>query len=90
MRRLLAFVGGVLGGTALGTAGVLLFTPISGQAARRRLRERIEQAKLAGQAAAAQKRLELESQLVTLTEPHAPGSPLAASTSTALTSTTRR
>jgi gas vesicle protein len=78
MRRMVAFFGGLLSGGAIGTTLVLLFTPTSGGAMRRGLRARYEQAVLAGQIASAQKRLELEAQLVDLTAPHPTGSPLAA------------
>jgi len=77
MRRMLAFIGGVLSGGAIGTAIALLFTPTSGDSMRTSLRERVARAKQAGQEAAAQKRMELEAQLIEMTGPHPPGSPLA-------------
>lgn len=76
MRRMLAFIGGVLSGGAIGTAIALLFTPASGDSMRASLRDRADRAKQAGQEAAAQKRRELEAQLVEMTGPHPPGSPL--------------
>ncbi len=76
MRRLLAFFGGVLGGGAIGTVTALLFTPASGDSMRRGLRRRYQGALAAGQAAADQKRQELEAQLVAMTGPHAPDSPM--------------
>jgi gas vesicle protein len=76
MRRLLAFFGGVLGGGAIGTVVALLFTPASGDRLRRGVRQRYQGALEAGQAAADQKRQELEAQLVAMTGPHAPDSPL--------------
>lgn len=66
MRRVLAFAGGILSGAAIGTTVALLFTPISGRAARRGLRERYQNALEAGEMAAQQKRLELEAQLATI------------------------
>ncbi len=77
MRRMLAFFGGLLSGSAIGTAVVLLFTPASGDALRGGLREHVNRAVRAGQDAAAQKRLEMESQLIDMTGPHPPGSPMA-------------
>lgn len=76
MRRFLAFLGGVLSGGAIGTVVGLLFTPQSGDAMRENLRQRTDQALAAGSAAAEQKRRELEGQLVDMTGPHPPGSPL--------------
>ncbi len=76
MRRMLAFIGGALSGGAIGTAIALLFTPRSGDSMRESLSERLARAKQAGQEAAAQKRLELEAQLIEMTAPHPPGSPL--------------
>jgi gas vesicle protein len=63
MRRLLAFVGGVLSGGAIGTVVALLFTPSSGDSMRGGLRERRAAALKAGQDAAAAKRKELETRL---------------------------
>ncbi|MBN1562233.1 MAG: YtxH domain-containing protein [Anaerolineae bacterium] len=63
MRRLLAFLGGVLSGGAIGTAVALLFTPRSGDSMRQGVRSRYADAIKAGEAAAAQKRAELEAQL---------------------------
>ncbi|MBN1564865.1 MAG: YtxH domain-containing protein, partial [Anaerolineae bacterium] len=40
MRRLLAFLGGVLSGGAIGTAVALLFTPRSGDSMRQGVRSR--------------------------------------------------
>jgi len=56
MRRLLAFLGGVLSGGAIGTVVALLFTPASGDSMRRGLSQRYRGALAAGQAAADQKR----------------------------------
>ena len=77
MRRMLAFFGGLLSGSAIGTAAVLLFTPASGDALRGGLRDYVARAARAGQDAAAEKRLELEAQLIDMTGPHPPGSPMA-------------
>ncbi len=77
MRRLLAFIGGALTGGAVGTAVALLFTPRSGTSMRRGMRTRYRTAIAAGQAAAARKRVELESELVEMTGPHPAGSPMA-------------
>jgi gas vesicle protein len=77
MRRLLAFLGGVLSGGAIGTAIALLFTPASGDAMRRGLRRRYVSAIRAGRDAAAERRKELEAQLIEMTGPHPPGSPMA-------------
>jgi len=76
MRRLLAFLGGVLSGGAIGTVVALLFTPASGDSMRRGLSQRYRGALAAGQAAADQKRQELEAQLIAMTGPHAPDSPM--------------
>lgn len=76
MRRLLAFLGGVLSGGAIGTAVALLFTPASGDSMRRGLRRRYQGALEAGQIAAQRKRQELEAQLVAMTGPHSPDSPM--------------
>jgi gas vesicle protein len=73
MRQLLAFVGGVLSGAAVGTAVVLLFTPASGSTMRQSLRERVDYAMEVGEAAAQRKRAELEAQLVEMTGPHPNG-----------------
>jgi gas vesicle protein len=70
MRRWLAFIGGVLSGGAIGTAVALLFTPESGGAMRRGLRERYANALQAGDEAAARKRSELEARLAEMTGPH--------------------
>jgi gas vesicle protein len=59
----LAFLGGVLSGGAIGTAVALLFTPQSGDAMRQGLRGRYANAIRAGEEAAAQKRAELEAKL---------------------------
>lgn len=67
MRRLLAFLGGVLSGGAIGTAAALLFTPISGDSFRQGLRDRYAAALQAGEAASARKRQELEAQWSALT-----------------------
>jgi len=69
MRRWLAFIGGVLSGGAIGTAVALLFTPESGSAMRRSLRERYTNALKAGDEAAARKRSELEARLAEMTGP---------------------
>lgn len=63
MRRVLAFVGGVLSGGAIGTAMALLFTPRSGDSMRQGLRSRYTGAIKAGEEAAAHKRAELEAKL---------------------------
>lgn len=63
MRRVLAFLGGVLSGGVIGTAVALLFTPQSGDAMRQGLRARYANAIRAGEEAAAQKRVELEAKL---------------------------
>jgi gas vesicle protein len=76
MRRLWAFIGGALTGGIIGTAVALLFTPASGGTMRRGLRKRYQQAVDAGQTAAAQRRVELEAQLVEMTGPHPAGSPM--------------
>lgn len=67
MRRLLAFIGGLLSGGAAGTAVALLFTPASGDDMREGIRGHYERALAAGRLAAAEKRLELEAQLLALT-----------------------
>jgi gas vesicle protein len=77
MRRLLAFIGGALTGGTIGAAVALIFTPASGSTMRDGLRARYQRAAEAGQAAAAQKRAELETQLAEMTGPHPVGSPLA-------------
>jgi gas vesicle protein len=69
MRRLLAFIGGVLSGGAIGTAIALLFTPMSGDSMREGLRGRYARAVQAGQEAAVQKRQELEVKLGEMTAP---------------------
>jgi gas vesicle protein len=76
MRRLLAFIGGALTGGAVGTAVALLFTPRSGMSMRRGMRAHFQEAMTAGQIAAAQKRAELEAELVAMTGPHPAGSPM--------------
>jgi gas vesicle protein len=77
MRRLLAFIGGALTGGTIGTAVALFFTPASGSTMRGGLRARYQRAVEAGQAAAAQKRAELETQLIEMTGPHPVDSPMA-------------
>lgn len=67
MRRLLAFVGGILSGSAIGTAIALLFAPSSERSIPARLRARYQRAVQAGQLVAAQRRAELEAQLAALT-----------------------
>ncbi len=67
MRRLLAFVGGVLSGSAIGTALALLFAPSSERSIPARLRARYRRALQAGEIAAGQRRAELEAQLAALT-----------------------
>ncbi|NLX10143.1 MAG: YtxH domain-containing protein [Chloroflexi bacterium] len=76
MRRLLAFVGGVLSGGALGTGLVLFFTPASGDTLRERLRTRLFRAAQAGERAGQLKRQELEMELVSMTTPYQTGSPV--------------
>ena len=71
MRRLLAFIGGLLSGAAVGTAVALLFTPTSGDTMRQGLRQRYIGALKAGNEAAQRRRAELEAQLVEMTGPHA-------------------
>lgn len=73
MRRLLAFVGGVLSGGAVGTALALLFAPRSGTSMRAGLREQIAQKRQAGHAAAAARRRALEDQWHALTGLSLPG-----------------
>jgi gas vesicle protein len=70
MRRVLAFIGGVLSGGAIGTAAALLFTPASGNTMRQGVRRWYTNAIQAGEEAAAQKRLELETKWVEMTGPH--------------------
>ncbi len=67
MRRVLAFVGGVLSGSAIGTALALLFAPSSERSIPARLRARYRRALQAGEVAARQRRAELEGQLAALT-----------------------
>lgn len=67
MRRLLAFIGGVLSGGAVGTAVALLFSPRSGDSMRAGLRQHWAEAQVAGAAAAEQRRQELEAQLAQMT-----------------------
>ncbi len=62
MRRLLAFIGGVLSGGAIGVMVGLLFTPDPGQASRLSWRARWQRALEAGQVAAEARRAELEAQ----------------------------
>lgn len=69
MRRVLAFIGGVLSGGAIGTAVALLFTPKSGDRLRDGLRSRYQRALNAGNTAAEQRRAELEAQLQEMTRP---------------------
>lgn len=76
MRRMLAFLGGLMSGAGLGTAVALLFVPTSGTRMRQNLRQRWADALVAGQQAAAQKRAELEAQLIDMTGPHSPDSPM--------------
>ncbi len=66
MRRWLAFIGGVLSGGAIGAVVGLLFTPDPGKASRLSWRARWQRALEAGQAAAEQRRAELEAQLQAL------------------------
>lgn len=75
MRRVLAFIGGVLSGGAVGTAVALLFTPASGTAMQRGLRQRYAHAIQAGEDAAARKRAELEAQLAEMTGTALPAAP---------------
>ena len=67
MRRILAFLGGVLSGGAIGTAAALLFTPASGDSLRDGLRGWWQEAIAAGREAAEQRRAELEAQFAELT-----------------------
>ncbi len=66
MRRLLAFIGGVLSGGAIGAMVGLLFTPDPGKASRLGWRTRWQRAREAGAAAAERRRAELEAQLQAL------------------------
>jgi gas vesicle protein len=72
VRRILAFIGGVLSGGAFGTAVALLFTPASGDSMRGGLRQRMATVREAGADAAARKRAELEAQLDAMTTPQQP------------------
>ena len=76
MRRILAFLGGILTGGAVGTAATLLLTPVSGDSLRTRLNTRWQAALQAGQDAALNKRAALEAKLVEMTAPHSADSPL--------------
>ncbi len=67
MRRMLAFVGGVLSGGAIGAMVGLLFTPDPGKASRLSWRARWQRALEAGRAAAEARRAELEAQFQALT-----------------------
>ncbi len=67
MRRLLAFVGGVLSGGAVGAAVALLFSPRSGDTMRANLRQHWVNAQAAGASAAEQRRQALEAQLAAMT-----------------------
>ena len=58
-RKLVRFVGGGLLGASLGGAVAVLFAPDSGDDLRRRLRERLHQARVAGAEAQAAKTEEL-------------------------------
>ncbi len=69
MRRLLAFIGGLLSGGTIGTAIGLLFTPTSGDSMRNGIRQHFSNAVRAGQEAAVQKRQELEDKWIALTTP---------------------
>lgn len=69
MRRLLLFLGGILGGGTAGTVLALLFSPTSGTSMRDDLHARYQNALKAGEAAALQKRAELELQLEAMTKP---------------------
>lgn len=75
MRRVMAFLGGILSGGAIGTAVALLFAPRSGDAMRQGLRQRIASARAAGDEAAAQRRRELEARLRNLTGAPPPDQP---------------
>ncbi|MBN1202059.1 MAG: YtxH domain-containing protein [Anaerolineae bacterium] len=77
MRRMLAFIGGVLSGGAIGAAIAVLFAPVSGDSMRDSLNRWRANAAQAGQDAALRKRAELEARLVEMTGPHPSGSPLA-------------
>lgn len=76
MRRILAWIGGILSGAAVGTAVALLFTPESGDSARQRLRDHYQAARLAGQEAAVRRQEELRQRLIEITGPHPPDSPM--------------
>lgn len=75
MRRVMAFLGGVLSGGAIGTAVALLFAPRSGDSMRQGLRQRAASARAAGDEAAAQRRRELEARLRNLTGAPPPDQP---------------
>lgn len=75
MRRVMAFLGGVLSGGAIGTAVALLFAPRSGDSMRLGLRQRVASARAAGDEAAAQRRRELEARLRNLTGAPPPDQP---------------
>ena len=78
MQRIFAFLGGILSGGAIGTAIGLLFTPASGDSMRQGVKDRYAQALAAGNAAAEAKRQALAAQLIEMTGPHTPDSPLVA------------
>ncbi len=85
MRRLLAFAGGILSGATVGILVALLFTPASGDEMRDDLHQRKQNALMAGRAAAAARRAELEAELASMTK-----SPLAGETGATLPATIRR
>lgn len=63
MRKLGVFLAGLLAGLLTGGVLLLLFTPQSGTALQKRIREKIEQVVEESKAAAETRRLELEEQL---------------------------
>ncbi|MBN1679145.1 MAG: YtxH domain-containing protein [Anaerolineae bacterium] len=70
MRRMLAFIGGVLSGGVIGAAAARLFAPTSGDTMRRSIHQRWGSAVQAGQQAAQARRQELETRLVEITGAH--------------------
>ncbi|MEN6480593.1 MAG: YtxH domain-containing protein [Anaerolineaceae bacterium] len=66
MRRTRNFISGLLLGAFVGSVVALLFAPSSGEATRMRIQDHFENAKNEINAAAEQKRSELESELAKL------------------------
>lgn len=69
MRRLFAFLLGLLGGAAVGVATAMLLTPSSGEELRSDLQRRLGALRGELQAAADQRRAELERQLEAMRNP---------------------